>query len=112
MKILNGRNAVKVGCTVAFVMSALVLALIAVKADPDILWKIVNGECVPDQQDNGDPAPCSEVRISNGTDDGFAILKDNSPLKPHAYLLIPTQHVAGIESAMILGRVDDFFISK
>src|SRR5262249_50099798 len=62
----------------------------------------VNGECVPGQQDNGNPAPCSEVKISKGTDNGFAILKDNSPLKPHAYLLIPTQHITGIESATIL----------
>jgi CDP-diacylglycerol pyrophosphatase len=42
------------------------------------------------------------VKVSKGTDSGFAILKDNSPLKPHAYLLIPTQHIMGIESATIL----------
>jgi CDP-diacylglycerol pyrophosphatase len=100
MKIFAGWKAVKTVCTSVFVI--LVLALFAAKADPDILWKIVNGECVPDQLAHGNPAPCSEVEISKGTGNGFAILKDNSPLKPHAYLLIPTQHITGIESPTIL----------
>ena len=26
-------------------------------ADPDALWKIVHDKCVPDQEQNGDPAP-------------------------------------------------------
>jgi CDP-diacylglycerol pyrophosphatase len=42
------------------------------------------------------------VKVSKGTDSGFAILKDNDALKPHAYLLIPTQHITGMESASIL----------
>jgi CDP-diacylglycerol pyrophosphatase len=102
VKILDGSNAVKAVCTVVFVMSALVLALVQVKADPEALWKIVNGECVPDEREHGNPEPCVEVNISKGVDMGFAILKDNHPLKPHAYLLIPTRRITGIESAKVL----------
>ena len=32
-------------------------------ADPDALWKIVHDKCVPDQEQNGDPAPCALVDL-------------------------------------------------
>src|ERR1700744_3058357 len=35
-------------------------------ADPDALWKIVHGRCVPDQQANGKPAPCVSVSLQGG----------------------------------------------
>jgi CDP-diacylglycerol pyrophosphatase len=61
--------------------------------DRQELWKIVNGMCVPDEQQHSNPAPCVEVNLSEGLDRGFVILKDGSPTKPNGYLLIPTRHI-------------------
>ena len=36
-------------------------------ADPDALWRIVHDKCVPDQEQNGDPAPCALVDLREGT---------------------------------------------
>jgi CDP-diacylglycerol pyrophosphatase len=102
MKILDRWNGLTAVRTTVLIVFLLVPAPFPAKADPDALWKIVNGECVPGQREHGNPAPCSEVNVSKGTDKGFAVLKDNHPLKPHAYLLIPTVHVTGIESAALL----------
>jgi len=82
----------------------LISAAFTVKAGSGDLWKTVNGECVPNQQVHSDPAPCSEVNVSKGVDSGFAVLKDGDPSKPHAYLLIPTLRIMGIESAAVLAR--------
>jgi CDP-diacylglycerol pyrophosphatase len=65
-------------------------------ADPDALWKIVNGRCVPDQQAHADPKPCAAVDLAGG----YAVLKDI--VGPAQFLLIPTAKVAGIESPEIL----------
>jgi CDP-diacylglycerol pyrophosphatase len=65
-------------------------------ADPDALWKIVNGRCVPDQQEHADPKPCASVDLAGGT----ALLKDI--VGPAQFLLIPTAKITGIESPAIL----------
>lgn len=65
-------------------------------ADPNALWDIVNGQCVPDQIRAGEPAPCAEVDI----DGGYAVLKDL--VGATQFLLIPTERIAGIESPEIL----------
>lgn len=70
--------------------------------DPDALWKIVNGQCVPEQQRQAERRHCAEVDISKGVDRGFAVLKDNAPTKPYNYLLIPTKRITGIEDATLL----------
>lgn len=67
-------------------------------ADPDALWKIVHGKCVPDEQDAHNPSPCAQVDLSLGD----AVLKDNSPSKPTHFLLIPTTRITGIESPLLL----------
>ena len=69
-------------------------------ADPDALWKIVHDECVPDQQQNSDPAPCALVDEREGDAKGYAVLKDI--VGATQYLLIPTARVPGIESALLL----------
>jgi CDP-diacylglycerol pyrophosphatase len=69
-------------------------------ADPDALWKIVHDKCVPDQQQNGDPAPCALVDQSEGDAKGYAVLKDI--VGGTQYLLIPTARMTGIESAPLL----------
>ncbi|WP_234834688.1 CDP-diacylglycerol diphosphatase [Mycolicibacterium stellerae] len=69
-------------------------------ADPNALWAIVNGQCVPDQRNNGDPAPCALVDLDGGEQRGYAVLKDL--VGATQFLLIPTGRMAGIESSQIL----------
>lgn len=83
----------------------LVLTLVIVSAsaslahatgDPNALWRIVGSECVPDQQQHGDPAPCAMVDLERGS----AVLKDL--VGPNQFLLIPTTRITGIESPELL----------
>ena len=69
-------------------------------ADPDALWKIVHQQCIPDQQQQGDPAPCALVDLQQGDAKGYAVLKDI--VGATQYLLIPTARVSGIESPLLL----------
>ena len=61
-------------------------------ANPDALWQIANGKCLPNSVSTGDPAPCAMVDRERG----FVILKDL--VGAAQYLLIPTVRLAGIES--------------
>ena len=70
-----------------------VIASVARAADPDALWKIVHGRCVPNAESGG-PAPCAEVTAE------WAVLKDINGATQ--FLLIPTERVTGIESPAIL----------
>jgi CDP-diacylglycerol pyrophosphatase len=65
-------------------------------ANPDALWQIVHDRCVPDQQTNATPAPCTLVDLAHG----YAVLKDRDGATQ--FLLIPTAKVTGIEDAAIL----------
>ncbi len=69
-------------------------------ADPNALWDIVSGQCVPNQQMKGTPAPCAYVDLSEGVSRGSAVLKDL--VGATQFLLIPTTRVTGIESPEIL----------
>lgn len=69
-------------------------------ANPDALWQIVNGRCVPDQQQHGDPKPCVEVDLKDGVAKGTAVLKDI--VGETQYLLMPTARITGIEDPLIL----------
>jgi CDP-diacylglycerol pyrophosphatase len=85
--------------------SAVVLAVGAASAeyanaDPNALWTIVHGQCVPDQESRSDPAPCSLVDVDAGEQRGYAVLKDL--VGATQYLLIPTAPIAGIESPALL----------
>ncbi len=68
--------------------------------DPNALWEIVHGQCVPDQQTHGDPAPCAEVDLRDGVDRGYAVFKDRRGQTQ--FLLIPTARITGIESPALL----------
>lgn len=68
--------------------------------DPSALWKIVNGQCVPNQQQHGDPKPCVEVDLKNGAARGHAVLKDINGKTQ--YLVIPTARIVGIEAPELL----------
>jgi CDP-diacylglycerol pyrophosphatase len=85
----------------ALLLAVLLLApLAACAADPSALWKIVHGQCVPHEEADRDPAPCSVVDIAMGQDKGFAVLKDIVGVAQ--FLLIPTERLSGIEDPAIL----------
>jgi CDP-diacylglycerol pyrophosphatase len=85
----------------AAVVAALPSAGISgAQGDPNALWNIVNGSCVPDQLQHGDAAPCAQVDLNSGEENGYAVLKDL--VGPLQFLLIPTRRVTGIESPEIL----------
>ncbi|HEX7693609.1 MAG TPA: CDP-diacylglycerol diphosphatase [Sphingomonas sp.] len=65
-----------------------------------VLWGIVNGKCVPDQQANAKPDPCADVAIGGGVDKGYAVLKDR--VGASQYLLMPTHLITGIEDKQLL----------
>jgi CDP-diacylglycerol pyrophosphatase len=66
-------------------------------ADPEVLWKLVHDQCVPNQAAHGDPAPCLAVDLARGD----AVLKDRTGATQ--VLLIPTDRVTGVESAVVQG---------
>ena len=45
---------------------AVAVGIPAADADPNALWTIVNGQCVPDERANEDPAPCALVDLDGG----------------------------------------------
>jgi CDP-diacylglycerol pyrophosphatase len=83
------------------VLLGLVLAPAGARAaDPSVLWKIVNGKCVPHEQAERDPSPCSDVDLVHGADNGFVVLKDIEGVAQ--FLLIPTARISGIEDPKVL----------
>lgn len=81
---------------------ALFAAVVAAQADPNALWNIVHGQCVPDELEHGDPKPCAAVELGSGLAGGYAVLKDIRGTTQ--YLLIPTRQIGGIESRALLAR--------
>ena len=69
-------------------------------SDPDALWRIVHGGCVPDQLAHHQPAPCARVDLAGGAAAGSAVLKDRRGVSQ--YLLVPTARITGIESPLLL----------
>jgi CDP-diacylglycerol pyrophosphatase len=70
---------------------------------PNSLWSLAQC-CAKDLHSN------RGCRYYSKADD-FIILKDNSPAKPDAYLIIPTTKVTGIEDPHIFATpVDDFWV--
>ncbi len=96
---MNGRRSRYLWLTVGLIISAgWVYYARQPSGNPDALWRIVSRECVPHQQQQGQPAPCSEVNASSD----YVILKDlNGPLQ---YLLMPIEKVTGIESPVLLAE--------
>jgi len=90
------------GCATPMIAprSAMVLPPPPVHANGQVLWGIVNGRCVPDQQASGKPDPCTEVSIAGGVDTGYAVLKDRVGVSQ--YLVMPTRLITGIEDAQLL----------
>lgn len=81
----------------ALVPALLMLAIPrTAAADADALWRIVSQQCVPNQRAYGVPKPCEAVDLTGGS----VVLKDR--VGATQFLLMPTEHVAGIESPAIL----------
>ncbi len=80
----------------ACALALLLLTGMPAAAGPDALWRVVHGQCDPDQQAHRRPAPCAVVDDAAG----FAVLKDLHGADQ--YLLIPTVRIGGIESPSLL----------
>jgi len=78
-------------------LTTLSLVTPSLADDPDALWNIVGGQCVPNQQAKHDPSPCLTVDLAGG----YAVLKDQSGATQ--VLVIPTTRITGIESPLLLG---------
>ncbi|MGL5698371.1 MAG: CDP-diacylglycerol diphosphatase [Kluyvera sp.] len=62
----------------------------------DALRKLVLQQCVPNQQQHQNPAPCADVNLK----DRYVLFKDrHGPLQ---YLLMPTYRINGTESPLLL----------
>jgi CDP-diacylglycerol pyrophosphatase len=96
-------NAFLIRSAALLVLAAALVALSAMRgiaADPDALWKIVHGRCVPNDEKTGQPAPCALVDLQGGEGRGYAVLKDLVGVAQ--FLLIPTAPLGGIESPELL----------
>lgn len=71
-----------------------------VHADPNALWRIVHGGCVPNLEAGRGPSPCESVDLAGGVEQGVAILKDLVGIAQ--MLAIPTRRIAGIEDPQTL----------
>ncbi len=78
--------------------SALAVALLGPVAaaqaqNPNALWQIVHGQCIPEQQQHRVlTPPCVAVDLR----EGYAVIKDRNGATQ--FLLIPTERISGIES--------------
>jgi CDP-diacylglycerol pyrophosphatase len=79
---------------------ALLLCAGTAHADPDALWKIVSGKCLPNQLEHGQPAPCAVVDLTGGQEHGYVVLKDI--VGDTQYLAMPTAKITGIEDPAVL----------
>jgi CDP-diacylglycerol pyrophosphatase len=92
----GGRSGRRLAIAAVLLVATLSAAGLVRAHDPQALWRIVDGRCVPDQQRAHDPAPCAVVDQPHG----FAMLKDR--VGAEQFLLIPTARIAGIESPELL----------
>ncbi|MEW6339112.1 MAG: CDP-diacylglycerol diphosphatase [Pseudomonadota bacterium] len=101
-KVLPGKSARRSWFVIGRAATLAAVAVVAsscaqiAAADPDALWKIVGGQCVPEERSIGRPGQCTSVNLAGH----YAILKDINGRSQH--LLIPTERVTGIESPSVL----------
>ena len=81
-----------------FIFLLILLAVVAaawllnLRSNSDALWNIVSQQCVPNQQQHQDPAPCLKVSLEKR----YVVFKDaKGPLHT---LVMPTEKITGIES--------------
>jgi CDP-diacylglycerol pyrophosphatase len=89
------------GVTLALILLVWLSAFDApARADPNALWRIVHGACVPHFEAGLGPKPCERVDLDGGVDQGVAILKDLVGVSQ--MLAIPTRRITGIEDPQML----------
>ena len=88
---------VALGLGVGLIVSALEAPALA---DPNALWNIVHGACVPHFEAGEGPKPCESVDLEGGVAEGVAILKDLVGVAQ--MLAIPTRRITGIEDPQML----------
>jgi CDP-diacylglycerol pyrophosphatase len=81
-------------------LAALAPSWTSARADPNALWRIVHGECVPHIEAGLGPKPCERVDLEDGVAEGVAILKDLVGVSQ--MLAIPTRRITGIEDPQML----------
>ena len=86
------------------VLSLAALAAPARAADPDALWKIVHGRCVPDEQAHSDPAPCAIVDMAPIRVTASASISTRLGLVFMPILLLPKVTVPAYETVPDLAR--------
>jgi CDP-diacylglycerol pyrophosphatase len=94
---------VRAGFVLASSLLAVVCAALSARvarADPNALWLIVHGECVPHVEDGQGPKPCVTVYLDGGVAEGVVILKDLVGVAQ--MLAIPTRRITGIEDPQML----------
>ena len=104
------RTGLNAGSTKGFRRESAVLSLIfwawllainaPARADPNALWRIVHGECVPHMEAGSGPKPCERVDLDGEVEQGVAILKDLVGVSQ--MLAIPTRRITGIEDPQML----------
>jgi CDP-diacylglycerol pyrophosphatase len=88
-------------CLSVFVVAAVAIGFDGTAhADPDALWKIISGKCLPNEREYGRPAPCVIVDLKGGSEHGHVVLKDQDG--DTQYLVMPTAKITGIEDPAIL----------
>ena len=99
---IPGRSARQtVGLTAALTLwTWLPVFSVPARADPNALWRIVHGECVPHMEAGLGPKPCERVDLDGGVEQGVAILKDLIGVAQ--MLAIPTRRITGIEDPQML----------
>ena len=103
----KSRAMIVVTLLITALVVGLAIAAFSFHKNSDALWQIVSQQCVPGQQQKGNPAPCESVDI----DQGYVTLKDrNGPLQ---YLLMPVAKITGIESPLLLDtHTANFFLQS
>jgi CDP-diacylglycerol pyrophosphatase len=89
-----------IGYGALLAVAALALSPAPALADPNALWKIVHGECVPRFEAGEGPKPCERVDLEGGVAEGVAMLKDLVGVAQT--LAIPTRRISGIEDPQML----------
>lgn len=80
------------GVVLILIFIIFALYYIFERGDTNALWKIVSEQCVPNQEQHNDPAPCLKVDLS----DRYVLFNDSKG--PVHDLVMPTYKVSGIES--------------
>jgi len=96
---LRARTTFIFGCG-ASALLCLASIVVALAADRSTLWRIVHDICVPDEEQNHNPAPCALVDLSGGEARGYVVLKDIVGITQ--FLVLPIARVAGIESPQLV----------